>query len=237
MNWFSRLRRRSIPSGAAPQLPARRETNEQARVDFSEFTPDILPFLGQAAYIQLENFENLARAVSAAPTLTAKEGLTRSAAGALSKHHELIELIRRQKAEPDETMAPFAPAIDAFRESTLGSDWWELLVTSYVTAGILDDFFTLLAAGLPERLAAEVSEILRRPGATEVIADLVRTEIAADPMLGHRLALWARRLVGDTLLVTRSALRGAQGFDDVEPVFTELIAEHTRRMDVLGLTA
>jgi hypothetical protein len=48
--------------------------------------------------------------------------------------------------------------------------------------------------------------------------------------------------VGDTLLVARSALRGYDRLDasterEIEPVFTELIAAHTRRMDSLGLTA
>jgi hypothetical protein len=50
--------------------------------------------------------------------------------------------------------------------------------------------------------------------------------------------------VGDTMLVARSALslspeRARQSSDEarIEPVFTELIAAHTRRMDVLGLSA
>ncbi len=52
--------------------------------------------------------------------------------------------------------------------------------------------------------------------------------------------MWGRRLVGDTMLVARSSLaigREAPGEDRIEPVFTELIAAHTRRMDALGLTA
>ena len=54
--------------------------------------------------------------------------------------------------------------------------------------------------------------------------------------------MWGRRLVGDTLLVARSALReskahGSRDEERIEPVFTELIAAHTRRMDRLGLTA
>jgi hypothetical protein len=47
--------------------------------------------------------------------------------------------------------------------------------------------------------------------------------------------------VGDTQLVARSALLGSgnQADDEerIEPVFTDLIAAHTRRMDGLGLTA
>ena len=55
------------------------------------------------------------------------------------------------------------------------------------------------------------------------------------------LALWGRRLVGDTLLVARTALR--HGHLDraeeakVEPVFSELMGAHARRMDAMGLAA
>ena len=63
--------------------------------------------------------------------------------------------------------------------------------------------------------------------------------IENDPRIGSRLAMWGRRLVGDTLLVARSALASHAREDQerLEPVWTELIAAHTRRMDALGLTA
>ena len=48
-------------------------------------------------------------------------------------------------------------------------------------------------------------------------------------------------LVGDTLLIARSALRpGTLRIADeekVEPVFTELMAAHSKRMDAMGLAA
>jgi len=53
--------------------------------------------------------------------------------------------------------------------------------------------------------------------------------------------MWGRRLVGDTLLVARAALRpgplDAEDEATVEPVFTELMAAHSRRMEALGLAA
>ena len=238
MSWISRLFGASSERARpAPRLPGRKAPSEPTRVDFAEFTPDALALLGQVAFIQLEIFENLSRALSAAPSLAAKEGLTASAAVALRKHHALVELIRDEGADPNEVMAPFAPALEHYREVTAGSDWWEMLVSSYITAGIFDDFFERLAAGLRPGLRSKVIDILREPGAVEIIQALVLDGIAADPLLSHRLALWGRRLVGDTLLVTRSAMHGALDLGAVEPVFTTLIAGHTRRMDALGLTA
>ncbi|MEJ3405875.1 ferritin-like fold-containing protein [Rathayibacter sp. YIM 133350] len=224
---FSRLRSRS----GAPRT----------RVEFAELTPDTLPFLGQAAYIQLEFFENLARAVSLAPTLAAKEDVSVAARAVLRKHHKLIAQIRALGHSPDDVMAPFAPAIDAFRVATGGADWYELLLTGHITAGMLDDFFVTLSSALPGDVGARAASILSRKPETDAVAALLRDAITADPALGSRLAMWGRRLVGDTLLVARSALRDSNAHgasaERIEPVFTELIAAHTRRMDALGLTA
>jgi hypothetical protein len=211
------------------------------RVDFTELTPETEPFLGQAAYIQLEIFEGLARAVRLAPDLASKEGLSLAAGEALRKHHGLIEVIRGRGADPAEVMAPFAPALEEFRAATTGRDWWELILGIHLTSGILDDYFARLAAGLPADVAPRVGSLLGGPGAAPVLGDLLAKGIAEHPELSDRLALWGRRLVGDTLLIARSALREAASHErhehDVEPVFTELIAAHTRRMDALGLTA
>jgi LPS sulfotransferase NodH len=75
----------------------------------------------------------------------------------------------------------------------------------------------------------------------DAVVRILRDAIAADPPLASRLAMWGRRLVGDTLLVARSVLHHSNNLDSdeqrIEPIFTELIAAHTRRMDALGLTA
>lgn len=234
---------RRIARPELPRLRPRVAPTDLAKVDFTELVPEPVPFLGQAAYIQLEFFESLARSVATAPTLSAKEGLSRAAGGALRQHHALIAELRRLGAEPVEVMAPFAPAAERFRQASAGADWYELLLGIHVTAGMLDDYFSRLAAGLPGELATRVRAILAEDEASAgVLHDelFAAIEAEAEPGLADRLALWGRSLVGDTLLIARSALRASDSRDrgaDVEPVFTELIAAHTRRMDALGLTA
>ena len=232
---------RRIPRPEMPRLRPRVAPTDLAKVDFTELVPEPVPFLGQAAYIQLEFFESLARSVATAPTLSAKEGLSRAAGGALRQHHALIAELRRLGAEPVEVMAPFAPAAERFRQASAGADWYELLLGIHVTSGMLDDYFSRLAEGLPGELATRVRAILAEDEASAgVLHDELFAAIEAEPGLADRLALWGRSLVGDTLLIARSALRASDSRDrgaDVEPVFTELIAAHTRRMDALGLTA
>ncbi len=236
VNWSMSRR----PRPETPRLRPRVAPTDLTRVDFTEFTPDPVPFLGQAAYIQLEFFESLAKAVATAPDLASKEGLSAAAGVALRKHHELIAELRRLGADPAEVMAPFAPAADRFRQVTSGADWYELLLGIHITSGMLDDYFIRLAEGLPHDLRARVRAILGESRSAEVIERELERAIAADATLDDRLALWGRSLVGDTLLIARSAVRAVGSGEhgpDVEPVFTELIASHTRRMDALGLTA
>jgi hypothetical protein len=237
-SWFGLRKRRIV----APTLKPRQEKVEREdKVDLSDMTPDVVPYLGQVAYFELAVFESLSRAVTAAPNLAAKEGLSAAAGEVLAKHHGLVAELRKKKVDPAVAMAPFAPAIDKFEELTSGRNWYEMLLGVYLTAGFLDDFFVRLVSGLPKALRPRVEEILETDRTAVVIVELLKEGIAADPRLASQLALWGRRLVGDTQLVARSALQLSGNHDDdeqrLEPVFTDLIAAHSRRMDELGLTA
>ncbi len=236
------LFRRRSQHAAAPRLHARGEPEINVnKVDFSELAPTLEQFLAQAAYLQLTVFETLAGAVAGAPDAESKEAVSTAAALSLQKHHGLIAEIARKRKDAAAAMVPYAGRIDDYRSRTIGSNWYETMVTSYVTAGLLDDFSRGLASGLPAESARRVSDILGTDDGHRLIADELRKSIEADPRLASKLAMWGRRLVGDTLLIARSSLAiPASGHADearLEPVFTELIAAHTRRMDALGLTA
>ncbi|MCW4386515.1 ferritin-like domain-containing protein [Salinibacterium sp. SYSU T00001] len=225
-----------------PKLKPRRPSADQAvnRVSLAELTPDLPRYLGQAAYLQLSNVETISGAIASSPTTRDKVALTRVAKVSLGKLQGLLDEIERGGDTPEELMEYFAAPIDAFRAATRGADWYETVVTSYITASMLTDFFISLADGLPaaprERIQAVLSD-----DPSPIIVKQLSAAIEAEPVLASRLALWGRRLVGDTLLVARSSLsvpgRVAPDEARLEPVFTELIAAHTRRMDALGLTA
>lgn len=237
VNWFSRKRGRSD----VPKIRTRSAERDALKVDLVDLTPPLLTFLGQAAYLQLTIFENASRAVATAPTTDAKENLSRVAALSLAKHHGLTAQIERHGNPPGQVMEPFTADIDRFQRSTIGSDWFENLMACYLTAGFLDDFYIRLAGGLSGDYAERVAAILRADSGADRMADELRKGIDANPRLASRLAMWGRRLVGDTMLVARAGLVASTNHDSdearIEPVFTELIAAHTRRMDALGLTA
>lgn len=212
-----------------------------SRVALAELTPDLGSFLGQAAYLQLAVFETASLAVGTAPTSRGKDAMSRVARSSLTKYEGLVHELERAGLDPVQTMERYARRMEDFRKVTAGGDWFESLVTSYVTAGLLDDFFARLAAGLPDDVSERIAALLDPGLRASPIVDELLEAIRRNPRLASRLALWGRRLVGDTLLVARSALTAPENTapDEtrLEPVFTELIANHTRRMDALGLTA
>ncbi|GAA4670662.1 ferritin-like fold-containing protein [Frondihabitans cladoniiphilus] len=213
-----------------------------SRVELSDFTPALDVFLGQSAYLQLALFESLGRAAAIAPSTRAKALTGVVATSTLERHRGLLAEIERQSGDAADLMQPHTGLIDDFQRRTGNGDWYESMLASYVAAGLLNDVFSRLASGLPgdsrERVVAAL-ETDATSDETSIVAEL-SLAISADPQLASRLALWGRRLVGDTLLVARAAISAShESADDerLEPVFTELIAAHTRRMDTLGLTA
>jgi hypothetical protein len=238
VNWFWR-RRTQAP---APKLrPRAVGDSPSTKVDLASLTPDLTTFLGKAAYLQLAIFENLSRVVRSAPSTEAKSSLSAVAGFALAKHRGLVAEIERHGADAAETMQPFVAEIDGFQRITEGSDWYESVTSCYLTAGFLDDFLIRLASGLPGAAGDRIVAIVEEDSGESIIVAELLAAIEKNPRLAARLAMWGRRLVGDTMLLSRWMLRPTDNHDSdearIEPVFTELIAAHTRRMDALGLTA
>ena len=235
--WIKRLRKEKMPTR---KLGSRDAGEDAVRLELSEFAPGIMPFLGLTTYLQLELYEAAARAVAGAPDLKSKEVLARSAGVTLSKHQRLSEELRRRGREPHLVMQPYTPVIDRYIERIVTPDWHQHVLSIYLVGGLFDGFFAELARGIDDGFRSEAIEILVDNTGREDLNKLLAAEIAVDPQLANRLALWGRRLVGDTLLVSREVLALSEGrtfvASHVEPIFTELIAEHSRRMDDLGLT-
>lgn len=239
VNLFPRRKKRLSPTSRRSRRPNPNQVVN--RVGLSELTPKFSDFLGQAAYLQLSFFESLSRAVSASPTTAAKGVVSKAAGITLARHHALAAEIEKLGMAPAEVMEPFVIPIDEFQSRTQGSDWAETLLAYYVEAGILDDGFTSIAEGYDQPRGERIAEILGDDEAIQLVGSQLMVTIGDNPRLSSRLALFGRRLVGDVLLLARSALdlpeNTAPDDERLEPVVTELIADHTRRMDDLGLTA
>lgn len=238
---FSWFRRRRL-SLDAPRLRPRRERKYRVAADLAEIAPELRQFLGQAACVQLSSFERLSALVSEVPGFAQKEAIGQSAARAFARHQALVGELRRLGADADREMAPFVAPLKRFAEVTAGHDWTERILGAHVCGGLLDDFFAALARGVDSDGIKDLPALFAvAPAEGHALEQLLKTALAGNDRLASRLAMWGRRLVGDTLLIARSALRltGDAEADDphTEPLFAEVIAAHTRRMDALGLTA
>lgn len=237
VSWFRRSRLRT----PAPTLPSRDTATAATRVDLHELTPATDVFLGHCAALHLTFFEQLSHAVANAPRVAEKDALAQAAATALARYRGLVGEMERLKLETTAIMEPHLASVQEFERRTMGADWHEQVASAHVTIGFLTDFWVRLAAGLPRETRENVETALREGDLEQPLHGIVEKAIAANPRLSSRLALWCRRLVGDTMLQARSALvvhtDRARDEEQIEPVFTELIAEHTRRLDRLGLTA
>ena len=216
---------------------------ELAKVDFTELVPEPVPFLGQAAYIQLEFFESLAegrrdRAHAAREGGTERRGRRRAAQA--PRAHRRAPPARRRARRRD-------GAVRAGHRSLPPGDAPAPTGTSCCSASTSPPACsTTTSRGSPRACPSNSARAFARSSTRRarrvVLESELRAAIAARPgarrparALGAqpRRRHAAHRAVGAARVATRPDRAGEQ----VEPVFTELIAEHTRRMDALGLTA
>lgn len=208
----------------------------------------VVDLLGVLAYGELIGFERLAEDARLAPTLADKAELARLAATEFSHYDRIAAHLAGMGVAPDEAMAPFAAAIDEFHAATRPGDWLEGLVKAYVGDGMAADFYREMAVAVDPATRAIVDEALADTGHAQFVVERVRSAVAADATLAGRLALWARRIVGEALAqahrvaVARPALARALagGEGDVAEfarTLTRLTEGHGRRMAALGLSA
>ena len=207
----------------------------------------VVDLLGLLAYASLVAFFRLADDASLAVSLPDKADLAQMAVTQFGHFQVLSRRIGELGADPQQAMAPFVEAIDAFHARTAPSDWLEGLVKAYVGDGIAADFYRVIAQLLDQPTRDLVLEVLADSGHAEFAIARVREAITADPAVAGRLALWARRLVGEALsqaqrvAADRAPLAGllaggsAAQLGEISRMFAALADLHAQRMAALGL--
>jgi hypothetical protein len=208
----------------------------------------VLDLLAIVAYAQLTAFFRLSDDAALAVELADKAALAEMAAAEFGHFQLVRRRIEELDADPWQVMAPFVAAVDAFHARTAPADWLEGLVKAYVGDGIAADFYRTVATLLDAPTQALVLEVLADTGHAEFVIDRVRAAIAADPKLAGRLALWARRLVGEAFgqaqrvaaeresLARLLADNSRNQLGDIGRMFAGLTDAHAARMAALGLS-
>jgi rubrerythrin len=207
----------------------------------------VVDLLGVLAYAELMAFDRLAEDARLAPTVAGRAALARMAAAEMGHFDRLVARLRELGAEPEQAMAPFVAPLTAFHEQTAPSTWLEGLVKAYVGDGMAADFYREIAEFLDRPTRQLVLESLADSGQADFAVREVRAAIRTDPTVAGRLALWARRLVGEALSqaqhiaaerepLTELIIEGS-GLSGVLDLMKRITQAHTARMEALGLSS
>jgi hypothetical protein len=147
--------------------------------------------------------------------------------------------------DPLAEMTPYLRELSSFDYGQRTEHWWERVVSSYLSHGIAVDTQRILAVHLDPSTAGLFAGLLEECAGADYLRALLVHAVRADSRRAARLSLWGRRVAGDAIgVATRTVARVAglgeilaSGSDGgVAPLQSQLIAEHARRMDALGLT-
>ena len=206
----------------------------------------VTDLLGFLCYGTLVAFDRLAVDARLAPDLGRRAALSEMAGAELGHYQRLAARLTERGVAPADAMTPFVAALEGYHDSTRPRDWLESLVKAYVGDGIADDFYRAVAATLAEPDRTLVLEVLHDDRHAQFAVAEVRAAVAADPERAGRLALWARRLVGEAIsqaqrvaaehdALTELVLRGTGDLSGVAALVTRLTSAHTERLRTLGL--
>lgn len=207
----------------------------------------VLDLLGALAYGELSAFDRLADdARTLAPDLTGRAEMSAMAAVEFGHYRRLATRLIDLGTTPEIAMAPFVAALETFHSLTEPSTWLESVVKAYVGDGMAADFYREVAAFVDDSTGDLIRDVLTEEGRAEFAVREVRAAVAAQPSVTGRLALWARRLVGEAISQTQHVLadreslmmlmiEGTGGLTEVAALITRITDRHTERMVELGL--
>ena len=236
MRWRFWEKKTSTPTW---RVRSRRSSEDSARIDVAALVPPAADVLAHAAASALLVSGEYGRVAREAWSAQDRDDLARAEAAVLDRYTQLRSVLAEYVPDPVEAMAgPLASQTEVFQRMN-ADQWFERVGTCYVVGGFLSDFYRIVSAGLPAAARKDVGAAIDNNEPEALVAGVLQRITAIDEAHTWRLSLWARRLVGDTMLMCRACLRSGDelGEELYEPVFTDILTEHTRRLDQIGLTA
>lgn len=206
----------------------------------------VVDLLGALAYGELSAFDHLADDAGLAPTLSGRAEMSSMAATEFGHFRSIADRLRGLGVDPADAMAPFVAALESYHAITKPSTWLESVVKAYVGDGMAADFYREVAAFVDDATGELIRSVLVQGGRAEFAVREVQAAVAEQPSAAGRLALWARRLVGEAISQTQHVLADrdsltmllVQGTGDITGVaalITRITDRHAERMVALGL--
>jgi hypothetical protein len=251
LDWIRRIRKVSRKLS----LPSRESGSGRSQVQLnpSKLTPQPNVYLSHFAQVQFTIAYLMQDDALNAPSPEIREAQVEIAKKYKQRGQEVEALISKVDGSKMDLQAEIRDRLDVLIQRTEGLGWHEDLMRIYIVFGILEDSLHRVSKGLsPARRLKIESMMLDRALESFCEEELARA-IAAAPEISGRLAMFGRMVVADALLEVRDSVSlesilpkplpedltelAREQFKALEPFTSELISEHTLRMDRLGLTA
>lgn len=208
----------------------------------------LVDLLAALAYGELSAFDRLVDDARMAPTLDGRMQMSAMAAVEFGHFQCLADRLVELGADPSAAMEPFVAAIETYHSLTQPSTWLESVVKAYVGDGMAADFYREVAEFVDPSTRELIDDVLTDAGRAEFAVREVGAAIAEQPAVAGRLALWARRLVGEAIsqtqhvLADRDALMvllvsGAGDLTGIAGLIGRITDRHEERMKALGLNS
>jgi 1,2-phenylacetyl-CoA epoxidase catalytic subunit len=208
--------------------------------------PGVNELFAVLAYGEVAAFYRLTEEARMAPNLLGRISMAQMAAAEMGHFELLRSALERRGVDVVAAMSRYASALDDYHRLTTPSTWLEALVKTYVGDALAADFYLEIADGLPDEVSGVVRATLSETVHSQFVVDEVRAVVTHNAKQRSRLALWARRLLGEAITQAQYVLAdhdelvnlvvaGTEGLTQLTGFFDRLQQTHDERMRELGL--
>jgi 1,2-phenylacetyl-CoA epoxidase catalytic subunit len=209
--------------------------------------PAINELFALLAYAEVAAFYRLTDEARMAPNLRGRISMASIAAAEMGHYELLRDALESRGVDVVAAMSKFVSALENYHRLTTPSTWLEALVKTYIADALASALYLEMAAGLPDEVADVMRAALAETHHSQFVVAEVRAAVTSSGKQRSRLALWSRRLFGETITQAQYLLAdhdqlvdlvvsGAGGLGQLTTFFDRLQEAHDQRMRDLGLS-
>jgi hypothetical protein len=188
-----------------------------------------------------------------APTAEIRERQVEISRRYKERAQEIEAMIVKSGSTEMELQAEIRDRLDLLIQRTEGFGWHEDLMRIYIVFGLIEDALQQVSKGLSPARRLKIESMMLDRSLESFCHEELSKAITESPEILGRLAMFGRMVVADALLEVRDSVSldqilpaqmaqdvtelAREQFKALEPFTSDLISEHTLRMDRLGLTA
>lgn len=197
------------------------------------------------AYGEVAAFYRLTDEARMAPDMRGRINMARMAAAEMGHYELLRQTLEKRGVDVLPAMTRYAPALENYHRLTMPSTWLEALVKTYVGDALAADLYLALAGSLPDEVGDVVRAVLAETEHSQFVVAEVRSAVNSSGRQRSRLALWARRLLGEAITQAQFVMAdhdelvdlvmAGGGLGQLSEFFDRLQHTHNERMRDLSL--